>query len=142
MSIAKNIVNGITREHHIKTHKQLAKKYGKASKCENQECVYVNPKRYEYALRKGHLYSDNILDYIQLCPSCHRKYDENEVSRKNKSLAYKFHYAGNNKIVVDTQTGVYYNSVSEAANFNGLKRRTLIAMLVGQNPNKTNLRYA
>lgn len=66
-------------------HTANRKSFGKASKCENKKCkypkinqngiIYNSPKRYEWALRKGHEYSRNIKDYLQLCPSCHRLYD-------------------------------------------------------------------
>jgi hypothetical protein len=38
-------------------------------------CLSVGPRKYEWALEKGHSYSDDPKDYLQLCPSCHRKYD-------------------------------------------------------------------
>lgn len=45
------------------------------------------------------------------------------------------------KKVIDISNGVIYDTVSEAASKNGLKRSTLAAMLIGQNKNKTNLKY-
>ncbi len=59
--------------------------WGKASKCDNTECIYprknaarswVNaPKRFEWALKRGRTYTRNREDYYQLCKSCHAKYD-------------------------------------------------------------------
>lgn len=46
------------------------------------------------------------------------------------------------KIIFDTATGVYYNSIKEAALYNNMKNTTLTAMLIGKNKNKTNLIYA
>ena len=43
--------------------------------------------------------------------------------------------------VIDVSSGVIYDTVNEAASINNLKRTTLIAMLKGQNKNKTNLKY-
>jgi len=68
-------------------HRDLKKRYGNASCCENKDCKSVNPKRYEWALRKGHTYSSDRKDYIQLCPSCHRKYDFTESTRLKQRLA-------------------------------------------------------
>ncbi len=55
-------------------HIWLRQKYGKASKCENSDCKFENPSRYEWASivecpkrRKE--------DFKQLCPSCHRRLD-------------------------------------------------------------------
>lgn len=63
-------------------HKWLVKHYGKANKCENPNCKYKNPKRYEWALKKEYKHSHNINHYIQLCSSCHRKYDFTEKTRE------------------------------------------------------------
>jgi len=43
--------------------------------------------------------------------------------------------------VVDVMSGTIYDTVSEAAIANNLKRTTLIQMIKGINPNKTNLMY-
>ena len=43
--------------------------------------------------------------------------------------------------VINTKTNYVYETVSDAANDFGLKRTTLIAMLNGQNKNKTTLKY-
>jgi hypothetical protein len=41
------------------------------------------------------------------------------------------------KYVLDLNTGIYYNSITEAAKSSGLKMKTLSAMLSGQNKNNT-----
>lgn len=46
------------------------------------------------------------------------------------------------KIVIDLNTGIFYESVKEAANIVGVKRRILGAMLLGKINNITNLKYA
>lgn len=61
------------------------KEWGKASKCDNTQCVYPRknaarswvhtPKRFEWALKRGREYTRNRKDYYQLCKSCHAKYD-------------------------------------------------------------------
>jgi group I intron endonuclease len=51
---------------------------------------------------------------------------------------------GNNnsaKKIIDIKTNIIYETVSDAALKNNLKVSTLSAMLIGQNKNKTNLRY-
>jgi hypothetical protein len=73
------LVNGIDKTTHSRLHRRLIRRHGNATKCEN--CRVKNKKRYEWALRKGHSYSDNPMDYIQLCTSCHRSYDFNEDIR-------------------------------------------------------------
>ncbi len=74
-------------------HKFIYAYHGKAMKCENVECVYPRiatgnrkmmqkPSRYEWANISGE-YKRDISDWMQLCPSCHRKRD---LEKKNKKL--------------------------------------------------------
>jgi group I intron endonuclease len=60
------------------------------------------------------------------------------VSQKTRDSIAK----SNGKIIFDTESGVYYDTIKEAAFYNNIKRTTLTAMLVGQNKNKTNLIYS
>lgn len=46
------------------------------------------------------------------------------------------------KLVLDTTTGIFYDSAKEAANCFGIKQSTMRAMLNGGYRNKTNLIYA
>jgi len=61
-------------------HKWLVKNYGIADHCDNKDCLKINSKRYEYALKIGFKYTHNRECYAQLCIPCHRSYD----SRLNK----------------------------------------------------------
>jgi hypothetical protein len=45
------------------------------------------------------------------------------------------------KRVLDTQTGIFYNSAVEASIILGINENTLYGYLSGANPNKTSLRY-
>jgi hypothetical protein len=85
MKDSERIMGGIAKPRYAMLHKRIIKSNGSATKCENPECPNNNSKRYEWALKKGHEYSDNPDDYIQLCPSCHRKYDmTDEVLKKHR----------------------------------------------------------
>lgn len=66
-------------------HRWIRKTFGKASKCEH--CDVKGHSKYEWALKNGAKYEKNIDNYIQLCPSCHRKCDETELSRMNRKNA-------------------------------------------------------
>lgn len=46
------------------------------------------------------------------------------------------------KTVLNTVYGIYYDTLTEAAKFYGIKKTTLAAMLNGKNKNRTNLIYA
>ena len=45
------------------------------------------------------------------------------------------------KIVLNNETGIYYQSCKEAALYNGFKHSTLKSMLNGTNKNKSSLIY-
>jgi hypothetical protein len=73
-------------------HKWLKENWGKPTKCENQLCVYPRyvdngrkllkkPARYEWAniARTTERKKEN---YVQLCPSCHRSFDQKGKSIK------------------------------------------------------------
>lgn len=47
----------------------------------------------------------------------------------------------NKKTVIDTNTGVFYDSILEASRFSNFKYSALKAMLTGQNKNKSTFRY-
>ena len=46
------------------------------------------------------------------------------------------------KLIYNLENGIFYNGLQEAADSIGVKKGTLNAMLVGQNKNRTYLRYA
>jgi hypothetical protein len=53
-------------------HAYLNRKFPKTGKCD--ECK--RPKRTQYALITGRVYSRNREDYRELCSSCHVRYDD------------------------------------------------------------------
>lgn len=122
---------------YFRIHNWIAYHHGKASKCENDKCESVNPKRYEWALLKGMEYKRDRNNYIQLCSSCHRKYDMNEKTRTNMSNAKKGKDAKNKVSVMQySKDGVYiktFDSLTNAAKsvngiptaFSALKRGRL-----------------
>ena len=57
---------------YVAKHMWIIKHYGKASMCE--KCGTVTASRYEWANISGE-YRRESSDYMQLCPSCHRKMD-------------------------------------------------------------------
>lgn len=56
-------------------HSWLYREFGKARRCENSGCKYENPKMYVWALVKGKKYERKRENFMQLCQSCHMKYD-------------------------------------------------------------------
>ena len=55
-------------------HKWLRRNFGKAQFCENKLCQHTNPKRFSWA-NVSKKYLRDRADYIQLCMSCHIKWD-------------------------------------------------------------------
>jgi hypothetical protein len=104
---------------YFRIHAWLIYNHGKAVKCENNLCKSNKPKRYEWALLKGNDYKKDRKNFIQLCPSCHRKYDFTENQRKNLSDSKKGKEA-KNKIKVILNKELIFNSITDASIKTGL----------------------
>ncbi|MFZ2152271.1 MAG: hypothetical protein WAV09_04145 [Minisyncoccia bacterium] len=75
---------------YIAMHQWLRRKFGKANKCENQSCKYPRknangkiifyPTRFEWAIIHGNEHDHERENYIQLCKSCHVRYDLNLIN--------------------------------------------------------------
>lgn len=67
------------------------------------------------------------------------------INEKTRIAVSARHKGGNNvnaKKVIDIVTGAQYECIKDAADANGISVWNLYSYLRGQNPNKTNLRYA
>jgi len=60
-------------------HLWIVKHYGKASEC--SKCNGEKAKRFEWANVSGK-YLREVEDYIQLCPSCHRRMDKGDFCKR------------------------------------------------------------
>lgn len=62
-------------------HDRIRKENGKASRCQNRECAILefkcrkNSNTFHWALIKDREYTMDVNDYLQLCASCHKRYD-------------------------------------------------------------------
>ena len=62
-------------------HQWIVSNYGKADKCNNREkqilkfACSLKSKKFEWAKLKRKRYERKVENYIQLCKSCHNKYD-------------------------------------------------------------------
>jgi hypothetical protein len=56
-------------------HGWIRSHFGSAKICENKKCCIERPKRYDWSLVHGFKHSHNRKAYMQLCRSCHRRYD-------------------------------------------------------------------
>lgn len=118
----KDIIKG--NNNYFNIHQWIKRNYGKASKCENLNCQYKNPKRFEWALKKGFEYERNLANYIQLCVSCHRYYDFTEEKRKNLSKS-KLKGTSNNKPV---QVLDIHGNITEFLGIGDAHRKTGVAI--------------
>lgn len=67
-------------------HYWVSRKLGKPAKCE--QCESTDAKRYEWANKSGK-YKRDLTDWIRLCASCHKTYDEIWLGRE-RSLTGQF----------------------------------------------------
>jgi len=129
-------------------HVKLRKKAGPPTYCSNPDCLRRDTaKTFEWALLKGHSYSDDPKDYHSLCSSCHRKYDETDDRRKKISETRKRRMSNirksenvfNQKSIIQlTKSGEFvaeWCSLSEATKHMGFKNVSSIGLCVtGRQP--------
>jgi len=65
-------------------HSWLGKNYGKAKYCGNPNCKGIS-NTYDWALIHEFEYAKDVTHFMQLCRSCHVKYDMTDEIRKNMS---------------------------------------------------------
>lgn len=82
---------------------------------------------------KNGIKTNNRLENLEWCDSSH-----NMKHAYDNGLKTSHH----NKVVLDTQTGVFYSSATELANLIGMNRATLISRLNGHRNVPTKYQYA
>lgn len=116
-------------------HNWLIRHFGKASCCEGSNCSGKSNK-YDWALKKGFSYDKNREHFLQLCVSCHKKYDMTErameIGRDNLN---KGRYSKNKPVVKLDEVGnelEKYESVSAAAREMGCGHTAIIFAIQGR----------
>jgi transposase-like protein len=109
-------------------HKWLKDNYGKANNC--QHCGKLNAK-YHWALRKGFSYERNVENFIQLCISCHSKYDITEESKKKMSASQSRVLKGNKRAYGNQNRRLAEDKIKEVMDLRdlGLGCRRIAAMV-------------
>lgn len=113
-----------------------------------KECCNLNPNAIS---TKGYKYSKETIERIKLLRKDSYKRGEEHhsfgkkasiESRKKMSEAQKGEKSHNAKIVLDTQTGVFYYCLKELTDLYNLNHRNMARYLSGLRKNKTNYIYA
>lgn len=102
-------------------HHWLQYKYGSASICENNKCIGTS-KKYEWALKKGKSHDKKRENYLQLCKSCHVKYDygtKGELSPYYKKMK-------STKAVKQTNIRVSWEAYQKISKFAKKKKWTIV----------------
>lgn len=86
--------------------------------------------------RKGIIFSIKHKNNLSISQKGVKKRNTNNMGKGNLGKP-----AHNRIIVLDTSFGVFYESVKEAAELNGIDKSTLISYLKNRKQNKTNLIY-
>jgi group I intron endonuclease len=69
-----------------------------------------------------------------------RKISKEALEKRSKSISGEKNWKA--KLIIDTQTGIYYGCIDDAAQAKGIKRVTLNNYLIGSRLNKTSMIYA
>ena len=125
------------REYHT-IHVYLNRHYPKKKKCEM--CGITGQNRYELALIKGRTYSRKISDYMELCVSCHRKYDitdsmKMKASKRMRDLPRQLRGQIKPVFMIDIKTGITlkeFDSITSAMEYLGKTSRSIFNCLSGR----------
>ncbi len=116
-----------------RVHRWLRNNFGKAKLCEF--CNTTESKSYEWALKQDCEYDFDINNFIQLCGSCHKKYDSHPEIIKRVSIGNKrdkpWLYKPIKRIASDGQTTEYI-SIKAAVQVNaGILKGSIMNCLSG-----------
>lgn len=103
------------------------------------EAFLPNINDYKYINHKNGNKSDNRLENLEWCThsmNMQHSWDNGLSDNVRKSNIIR-----QSKIVLDTQTGIFYESAKEAAKLLGINSNTLRCYLNNCYPNKTSLKY-
>lgn len=99
-----------------------------------------NPSNKKFVNHKNGNKKDFSLLNLEWCTASYNiQHAEDNGFRESQHIANSQRVS---KIVIDLNTGVFYNSATELSNLSGINRRTLTGWLNGRYKNKSNYIYA
>lgn len=87
---------------YLNVHQWLHRHHGKASCCENPTCPKINT-FYQWAKRKGYAYERKRENFMQMCISCHGRYDRNVLDRTE---CIRGHSLQGENVYIDKKSGL------------------------------------
>lgn len=123
-------------------HFWLRNKFGNASKCEGIECNHKS-RKFNYALKTGSEYKKIRENFLELCISCHRKYDLTDEI-KNKMSESRIGLQNHRTKIkgIDNNGNVkIYSSIKEASIINKSGRGSIVDVLKGRRNSCYNIKY-
>ena len=131
----------ITPTEYVRVHYWLKKNYGRASKCDMKDCLGIS-KKYEWALKRGKKYEMKRKNFLNLCKSCHSKYDSTDSTKEKIGKANRGRIYTDEQLIgrfkpvaqltIDGKLIKKYPSVRNASRETGISKWLISANIYGR----------
>jgi hypothetical protein len=128
----KPLFQRVSQSHYNHVHTWLLKEFGSPAFC---EFCFRKDKKCNWALKRGCEYNFIKDNFLQLCCSCHRRYDTslNTYRKIRDKLKGKPNYWNRSPVIrINGDNQVEYGSIKEAASENNMLGTSIINCLAGK----------